>query len=75
MCQNHPKNVLDRVQEITKGKIKFALDKCLEVCEEYKQIEACAILTNKMTNYLSSATWYLSLLTTKGMFNYPLMIK
>jgi len=75
MCQNYPEKVLDRVQEITKGKIKFALDKCLEICEEFKQIEACAILTNKMTNYLSSATWYISLLTKEDLFNYPILIK
>jgi hypothetical protein len=75
MCQNYPGQVLERVKRITKGEIKFALDKCLEICEEYNQIEACAILTNKMTNYLSSATRYLSLLTTENLFNYPLLIK
>jgi hypothetical protein len=28
-----------------------------------------------MTNYLSSATWYISLLTKEDLFNYPLLIK
>jgi hypothetical protein len=28
-----------------------------------------------MTNYLSSATWYLSLLTSQDLFDYPMLIK
>lgn len=36
MCQNFPKQVLDRVKRIKKNEIKFKLDECLEICEEYK---------------------------------------
>ena len=67
--------MLDRVKRIKKNEVKFALDECLEICEEYKQVESCAILTNKMTNYLSSATWYLGILTNSELFDYPQLIK
>ena len=33
------------------------------------------MLTYKMSNYMSSATEYMTLLTTKDMFDYPLLIK
>jgi hypothetical protein len=74
LCQNHPEKVLDRIKRIKKNEVHFALIDCLEICEEFKQVEACAILTNKMTNYFSSVTHYMNLLTNKQHFDYPRLI-
>lgn len=74
LCQNYPSKVLERVRRVMKNEIHFALDDCLEICQEYNQVEACAILANKMTNYLSSLTQYIALLTNKTHFDYPTLI-
>lgn len=66
--------VIERVRRIKKNEIHFALDDCLEICQEFKQREACAILTNKMTNYLSSVTEYINILTSEDFFDYPQLL-
>ena len=71
LCENYPQRVLERVRKIKKNEVHFALDDCLEICQEFNQVEACAILTNKMTNYLSSCTHYMTLLTDANLFSYP----
>jgi hypothetical protein len=39
-------------------------------------VEACAILTNKMTNYFASVTdYYMTLLTDKTLYDYPKLLK
>jgi hypothetical protein len=37
-------------------------------------MEACAILANKMTNYLSSVTKYITILTNEQFFDYPTLV-
>ena len=65
LCKHYPARVLDRVRKIKRNEIHLALDDCLDICQEYKQVEACAILKNKMTNYFSSVTEYLTLIKDK----------
>jgi len=74
LCKNYPHKVLDRVRKIKRNEIHFALDDCLEICQEYKQVEACAILKNKMTNYFSSVTEYLTLIMDKQHYDFPKLI-
>jgi len=56
LCQHYPDKVLERVRRIKKNEVHFALDDCLAICQEFNQVEACAIFTNKMTNYFTAAT-------------------
>lgn len=76
LCQISPEKVLDRVKKIKNNKIHFPLEDCLQICQEYKMVEACAILTNKMTNYFASVTdYYMTLLTDKSLYDYPKLMK
>ena len=71
LCKHYPDRVLDRVRRIKKNEIHFALDDCLGICQEYNQVEACAMFTNKMGNYYASITQYMNLLKDKKYFDYP----
>lgn len=65
MCQVRPAGVLDRVRQIKRNEIKLAPVDCLDICEKYSQIEACAMLSNRMSSYLASVTYYMRLVTDK----------
>jgi hypothetical protein len=75
LCIHYPNQVLDRVKQIKKNEVHFALEQCLEVCQEFKQVEACAIIFHKMVNFFAAATSYMTLLSQKEHFDFPLFIK
>ena len=66
--------MLARVRRIKDNEVHFTLDDCLEICEEYKQVEACAILKNKMTNYFSSVADYIHILTSRDHCDSPKLV-
>ena len=75
LCTQEPLKLLDRIRQIKNNEVKLGPQECLEICEEFNQIEACAILSNKMCQYLPSITYYIKLLSDQTKFNYPLLIK
>lgn len=75
LCQVRPSGVIDRVRQIKRNEIKLAPVDCLDICEQYQQVEACAMLSHKISSYLASVTYYMQLVTEQEHFNFPLLIK
>lgn len=75
LCQVSPAGVIDRVRQIKRNEVKLAPVDCLDICEKYQQIEACAMLSHRMSSYLASVTYYMRLATEKEHFDFPLLIK
>lgn len=67
--------MLERVRKIKKNEVLAKIDECLEICQQFKQTEACAIFLYKLGSYLAASQKYLSLMTDKSEFNYPLMTR
>ena len=74
LCKHYPEKVLSRVRRTKKNEIHFELDECLEICQEFNQIEATAMLTNKMGKYDTSVSQYITLLKDKKHFDYPKLL-
>jgi len=36
LCENYPLKVLERVRKIKKNEVHFALEDCLDICQEFK---------------------------------------
>lgn len=75
MCQVRPISVIDNVRKINKNEIKLAPVDCLDICEKYKQVEACAMLSNKLSSYLASVTYYMQLISSDDYFDYALLLR
>lgn len=67
--------MIDRVRQIKRNEVKLAPVDCLDTCEKYQQIEACAMLSHRMSSYLASVTYYMRLVTEKELFDFPLLVK
>lgn len=63
LCKKDPQGVLERVRQVKRGKLLMSPAECLELCQEAKHVEACAILTHNMQSYLLSVTYYMQLVT------------
>ena len=75
LCKNKPHRVLNHIKRIKKNEVHFALEDCYQICKEYEQIEACAILENKLARYFDSVNNYCSLLFKKENFDFVELIK
>lgn len=72
VCELDAENVTYEVEKIIKDNF-YPMEECLKICDEFKQIEASALLNKKIGNYESAITLYLEIL--KKEINYERLKK
>jgi hypothetical protein len=66
-CQIKPERVFSLVENMvhSKREIVFPIEECLEICKEYKQIEACFLLNKKLGKYFEAVTQGMQIIQSK----------
>jgi len=63
-CQLKTDHVLVIIEELVKQHY-YPTDECLRICQEYRQTEACALLSRKLGKYYESVQMYLKAIREK----------